>query len=141
MIPTGREAGNDVRGAYVMAPIEATGAARPCEPAGAAAAREPAGAIQPTEPMAAPTAAPGGGPGSDPSGGPSSGPGGGPVGGPDDSATQGTAPAPSEAEPRDPRLPRRVPQPSQLRGQAAITPAQPAEQTLRHLRDVLDRLP
>lgn len=44
-------------------------------------------------------------------------------------------------DPRDSPLPRRVPQPSQLRGQPAITPAQPGEKTLRHLRDVLDRLP
>ena len=51
--------------------------------------------------------------------------------------------SPDSAAPdtHDTPLPRRVPQPSQLRGQPAITPAQPGENTLRHLRDVLDRLP
>ncbi|WP_194911506.1 hypothetical protein [Catenulispora rubra] len=103
MIPTGREAGDDVRAADAMAPAEPF---------------RPFGPIEPM-PMPAPTDAPAGGAG--------------------ESATQGTDSAPPE--PRDPRLPRRVPQPSQLRGQATIPPAQPAEQTLRHLRDVLDRLP
>jgi hypothetical protein len=56
-----------------------------------------------------------------------------------ESATQSTDPVLPKT--RDPRLPRRVPKPSQLRGQEAITPAHPAEQTLQHLRDVLDRLP
>lgn len=92
MIPTGREAGDDVSAADAMNPIE-------------------------------PPAAPAGAPAPDA----------------DELATQNTDSA--LPEPRDSRLPRRVPQPSQLRGQAAITPAQPAEQTLRHLRDILDRLP
>jgi len=92
MIPTGREAGDDVSAAAAMNPIE-------------------------------PLAAPAGTPAADA----------------DELATQSTDSALPKA--RDSRLPRRVPQPSQLRGQAAITPAQPAEQTLRHLRDILDRLP
>lgn len=122
MIPTGREAGDDVSAAAAK---ESTESFEPFEPFEPTEPTEPFEPTEPTEPfesivpMTAPVDAPAGGAG--------------------EPATQGTDSALPEA--RDALLPRRVPQPSQLRGQAAITPAQPAEQTLRHLRDILDRLP
>ena len=116
MIPTGREAGDDVRATDAMEPVAPTEPLAPIEPVAQIA---PVWPMAPFRQPAAPTDTQ--------------------AGGAVASATQGTGPATPEA--RDPQLPRRVPQPSQLRGQPTITPAQPAEQTLRHLRDVLDRLP
>ncbi|MEY9854590.1 hypothetical protein ABH935_000187 [Catenulispora sp. GAS73] len=119
MNPTGREAGDDVRAAAAMEPMAPIEPIEPTVPTEPTVQIAPIAPIQQMEQVAPRADAPAGGAG--------------------ESTTQGPDPASPEA--RDPQLPRRVPQPSQLRGQAAITPAQPAEQTLRHLRDVLDRLP